>query len=472
MRDFAAQRRGLVVAAAGCGKTELIARAAGLPGTGRQLILTHTHAGVRALRDRLIRKHRVSPKRFRVETIAAFAYRLARAYPAISGCESAEPLTHEDFTATYDACLRVVLNRHVRDVLSVSYAGLFVDEYQDCTQRQHSLVLGLAEILPCRVVGDPLQGIFFFTKSDPLPDWRTEVIPEFDRLPPLKQPHRWKTTNPRLGQWLTDMRTELEAGRPVDLRHDAIQWVQTSHDSSAAQSLGVCKSKLGLPAVETVAAIHTIDNRAHYIAKNLRGAYQSMEEVDSRALKRLCTSIDSLRGAYRVGRVLSAACACMTSPPGRIKQLAAALVEGRLPRRGKALTECRDIVECARVAADGDGLAPVADMLAGISSLPDVTLFRRELYADIERTCRAYDGNPDEPLVATAGRIGNRRSMFGTRLPRRVITRTLLIKGLEFDHVVILDADGIQDRKNLYVALTRGSRSLTVLSSEPTVLAG
>jgi DNA helicase-2/ATP-dependent DNA helicase PcrA len=48
----------------------------------------------------------------------------------------------------------------------------------------------------------------------------------------------------------------------------------------------------------------------------------------------------------------------------------------------------------------------------------------------------------------------------------------LLIKGLEFDHAVILDADALDERtrpgngaKNLYVAMTRPSRSLSVLSA-------
>jgi hypothetical protein len=43
---------------------------------------------------------------------------------------------------------------------------------------------------------------------------------------------------------------------------------------------------------------------------------------------------------------------------------------------------------------------------------------------------------------------------------------TLLVKGLEFDHAVVLDADAL-DAKNLYVALTRGARSLTVVSRGP-----
>lgn len=44
------------------------------------------------------------------------------------------------------------------------------------------------------------------------------------------------------------------------------------------------------------------------------------------------------------------------------------------------------------------------------------------------------------------------------------MSRTVLIKGLEFDHAVVLDADR-HNVVNLYVALTRASSTLTVLSA-------
>lgn len=48
---------------------------------------------------------------------------------------------------------------------------------------------------------------------------------------------------------------------------------------------------------------------------------------------------------------------------------------------------------------------------------------------------------------------------------RKLIGTTLLVKGQEYDHAVILDADDL-DAKNLYVAMTRGSKSLTIIGAE------
>jgi DNA helicase-2/ATP-dependent DNA helicase PcrA len=54
---------------------------------------------------------------------------------------------------------------------------------------------------------------------------------------------------------------------------------------------------------------------------------------------------------------------------------------------------------------------------------------------------------------------------------RRLIGTTLLVKGLEFDHAIVLDAASLS-RKELYVALTRGARSLTVISTNPILIPG
>ena len=47
---------------------------------------------------------------------------------------------------------------------------------------------------------------------------------------------------------------------------------------------------------------------------------------------------------------------------------------------------------------------------------------------------------------------------------RKLIATTLLVKGLEYDHAVVLNAEAL-DAKDLYVAMTRGSKSLTIIST-------
>jgi hypothetical protein len=104
--ELLARDRTVLVAPAGCGKTEVIARALLQVGSGRHLVLTHTHAGVSALKARLLRL-RVPPDRYRIDTIASWSLRLASHYPTISGLGTSEPEGAE-WGETYPAALRVL----------------------------------------------------------------------------------------------------------------------------------------------------------------------------------------------------------------------------------------------------------------------------------------------------------------------------------------------------------------------------
>src|ERR1700730_17984985 len=77
--------KGLVVAPAGCGKTQLIANALRNHKPEKPiLVLTHTNSGVAALRGRLQRAG-VNPASYKVTTIDAWAIRLISMFPLRAG---------------------------------------------------------------------------------------------------------------------------------------------------------------------------------------------------------------------------------------------------------------------------------------------------------------------------------------------------------------------------------------------------
>jgi DNA helicase-2/ATP-dependent DNA helicase PcrA len=57
--------------------------------------------------------------------------------------------------------------------------------------------------------------------------------------------------------------------------------------------------------------------------------------------------------------------------------------------------------------------------------------------------------------------VREQNRLQGRPLPRRAVGSTLLLKGLEAEVAVILDADAL-DARNLYVAMTRGSKRVLV----------
>ena len=51
----------------------------------------------------------------------------------------------------------------------------------------------------------------------------------------------------------------------------------------------------------------------------------------------------------------------------------------------------------------------------------------------------------------------------GRRERRRIISRTLLVKGLEYDHVIIANVNEHASINDLYVALSRARKTIKIL---------
>ena len=76
----------------------------------------------------------------------------------------------------------------------------------------------------------------------------------------------------------------------------------------------------------------------------------------------------------------------------------------------------------------------------------------------------------DKGLVETIAALREQRRHAGRIVPTKAVGSTLLLKGLEAHHAVILDADrpgNAMSRAHLYVALSRGARSIHVFSRSP-----
>ena len=62
-------------------------------------------------------------------------------------------------------------------------------------------------------------------------------------------------------------------------------------------------------------------------------------------------------------------------------------------------------------------------------------------------------------------RIRNITRKIGRNITGKCIGTTLLVKGLEFDTVVILDAHKFKCPKNFYVACTRATKRLIIFTN-------
>ena len=450
--DLAAAANVYLIAPAGCGKTELVAAAVAADPDRRQLVLTHTHAGVGALRRRLA-TYGVQKARARVETIAGFALRIACAYPATSGISARKP-RGEEWADVYAAATRVLSTSVGREILSASYGAVYVDEYQDCVSDQHALVLALAAVLPTRILGDPLQAIFGF-RNQQLVSWE-DIDTDFEQLPDLDTPWRWRDRNPELGEWLLSIRpTLLNGGRP-DYRSGPAK-VDTNTDQSQVRVCGRMISE------RSVVAIRKWPRDAHVVASKLGGNFTSMEEMESRDLLTHAAALHNCTGPARALATIEFAKLCITHVGRQLATALTRLQQGELPTATTGASNQHAVAALRQVADDG-GAAAIAGALAAIEQLPDSKTYRLELFREMQNTLRLAPTMPEIGWGEVAWEVRDRARRDGRTFERRVVSRTLLVKGLEFDHAIVLDADEL-DINHLYVALTRGSRSLIILTS-------
>src|SRR5690606_32140404 len=119
--------KGYVIAPAGYGKTHLIALAV-KAAINRQLILTHTFAGVNSIKTKMTALG-VPSSRYQVDTIASWSLRLCLAYPKTSGWKTENP-TSKQWNKLYECCAKLLGEKFIQHVVVATYAGVYVDEYQ------------------------------------------------------------------------------------------------------------------------------------------------------------------------------------------------------------------------------------------------------------------------------------------------------------------------------------------------------
>ena len=464
--DLLTIQRGRVVAPAGCGKTELLARAlARHTNTKPVLVLTHTNAGVAAMRNRLSRANAPSGA-YRLATVDGWAMRLIGTFPQRAGHDPAI-LTGRfpNYVAVRRAATALLAAGHVNDVVEASYSRLFVDEYQDCSSLQHTLIGWLSEILPTVIVGDPMQAIFGFDPNDRLAGWDADVCPRFPLAGTLVDPWRWTNAGAEpLGRWLLASRAELEAGRKVDVRQapSQVQWIcldGTGADHGRRLSAGRTASPV---ADGNVLIIGDSRNPAgqQAFASQTPGAV-TVEAVDLKDLVAFAEGLD-LAAATATASVIDFAQKLMTN-------VGAASMMQRLEtlRAGRARNPAT-AAEAAALEFEADRChARIANMLAELNKQSEVRVYRPAVLRACMHALQRC-GQQGVGFAEAAVSMREEYRLVGRALPRRAVGSTLLLKGLEADVAVILHAD-LLDAKNLYVAMTRGSRQLVICSTSPII---
>lgn len=490
LNDFIHSHRGVLIAPAGHGKTTAIADCLlQCPEGTCQLVLTHTHAGIASLRKKFRAKY-VPTSRYELETITGFAQRYVLAYKGNSALPDENDSRY--FEQAVSKCKDLLCSHLVQTVVTNTYAGVFVDEYQDCTTVQHEMIMLLANELPLHILGDPLQGIFSFDRQQ-LVDFNRDLS-SFNQYDFLKTPWRWRNTNPCLGTAIFNMRQQLLQGVEVTLRAntnaqifveqyskthgeydiDYNRWLRgvlNKHDSDSL--LIICPSyrdltKYGQERLrgdlsDRISLKSTIDfnNRFHIIDAIDSPVYYSVAKALDKYIGQILTN-RKIKKLDRLVDILDSLHITKTSINKWIKGNRIISKKSQNAEKGKELER---LFQAFEVHPNVETLFQVIDYVTG---LPDVKCHHKEvLYA--VKSCVTIIRNNDLSVFDAMKTYKSRIRHQGRTIEGRCIGTTLLTKGLEFNTVIIMNAHKFSDAKNFYVAISRACKRLVFVTDSPTV---
>ena len=456
---------GFVESPAGCGKTEAIVRAVGKYCEGRQLVLTHTHAGVDALRRRF-QKLEVPASRYHVDTIAGWSWGWVRKYPDNAGYGGSTEFP--EWSDVYPAMSRLLRKSFASRGVLNSYAGVIVDEYQDCTVSMHELIVGLKDLLPCRVLGDDLQGIFDFREKndgeeDKLVSWSAVKRDFGNDLGSLNTPYRWiNARNEPLGEWLLEMRSVFRGDDEPDYGDSpSVDVISVTYDDLQKKLYDISNKKKGRICVIGPKS-RSLSPSTTTVLANLN--YRILEPQDLRDLREFIVKLPEeptgQEGAETAMEFLSKAHGGLSEEKGFMEKfLKGQPQKPRLPNK-KTLCEIH-------------GEKPFFQRLLAVveylEKRESVTCKLRESVSALKCILEEHVESGANLESLYADEIAKRKHRSRDKA-YRCVGSTLLVKGLEFDHAVVIRNVGWQKKnwgtyRDLYVALTRGCKSVTLIET-------
>ena len=131
---------------------------------------------------------------------------------------------------------------------------------------------------------------------------------------------------------------------------------------------------------------------------------------------------------------------------------------------GRNRTPATAIELAVKVVIEQGDKNSIVNLLSTLELSSDTRVFRRGAFSVLKSAVLLSISDPTKTIVQAVEVVREQRRHQGDRrIPTRAIGSTLLLKGLEADHALILDA-GAMNAHNLYVALSRGAKSITVFS--------
>ncbi len=464
IEQFVMGHKTKIIAPAGHGKTHLIADCIKFTNDrnlGKQLILTHTHAGIASIRAKLL-KCGIPCSAYNIETICGYAQKYVLGFTPNS---VPEQKTNGYYEYIITKAIELFSKSPIRAIIKKTYTGIFVDEYQDCTSAQHDMLMQFKNFLPLHLLGDPMQGIFGFGNG--LVDFDRDLNDFSDDAGSLERPWRWETNenNSTLGQSLKNLRAHIEHNDFIDLSQSwpAINVIQTT--GTIYQDRNYKNKVLSLSQNPNTLIIANPMIQQRQVLKNTLPLphFQLVEAIDDPAFYTLATRLDTLLTSATQFALFKEICIHFLFNKTD--------VDTWFHDTGlKKKTKPEDRARTKQLKQYVDSLLynkiNIESLYCIIKLMRDVLKLKYQRPELLDSILKALKNASisDCSVCDAMYNYKNNIRRIGRKLHNRCIGPTLLTKGLEFDNVIILDAH-LLDKKNFYVATTRACKTLTIFTN-------
>lgn len=476
---FLSADKSMIIAPAGFGKTHTIVDCLEkYKFEGKKfLILTHTHAGIASLKEKIASAN-ISSKIYELTTICSFTLNLV-----LSFIPEKHLPDDSNMDAKYKKALEfariLLLAKPIQSVMHARYAHVIIDEYQDCNVEQHQLISLLGNIVKIHILGDGMQSIFGFNGT-PV-DLNGPAFNEYRRnLQTLATPWRWLNVGSlELGEEIHQIRQLLESRQEVDLsRFSHIQYVETRKNDFYWRR----KNKNDIPP-EILRILHYYLNPRYNgnvlvihptsFKKEIRVAFTKrifglgmLESIDDADFYNTVKAFENSFGDEVIAAIITfLRNTCIASSLGDWFHEDGSLKSIRKKEKLPTIEILRNILNPLHANKSYRNILSVITQMRNFFTLPIV---RKDLYYTIERVLVDADRRKVSLLEALKlNRDKVRR--IGRDIQGKYLGTTLLTKGLECETVIVLNANQFPDEKHLYVALSRCSKRL-IVASESVVL--